>query len=731
MSVTAQRAAEEFLNRTMWQREGRRRPDPFVALLAPRGSGKSAMLRMLSQECGGSVVHSILDCATLPKGDDVIPVAANRIAFDMTRAWQHLRQPPSFHRFRLAYLARDVPALPADRTRALQEMGTRIQEYADSTRAGRASARTAQAAQQGLDLAADLTSSTLPGLAKVVPPARDTAKALTRLLSQRASLLGVRKGIGYHGRTRSAESADPIDALIALSQARPKDAAAELMDALVADLEANAQKGTIPVSCHCRIPADPADRHGRSRHHHAWVLLVDNAQTESGRAFLAALAAARQRRASSSSVAVSNGDGSHAPGPDPLLVIAAFNQWQDEWRHHWLEPWATASPGAHRAAIPTFSQVNRAHWEPPSTAGSAAATATATATATAAAAAASAWLPVWLDGAQHSGSPGTPRSARNGGPVDEATGLLCAGHRGGRQAFEDALDQDSGHHRLPHPRPLGALMLRNTDHEGRVAPLWRHGLAHLSGEIDVPDRHWVNLPDTVAAAAYLTDPRAVEDARLPAEVPGLNGTLQSLRKHLWVSAVTSTPAEARTRDVRRAVLHPWLRECLLAGLAYADSLPGPNPPGTTTWPSAPNDTWRRAFQRLRPPDAAADRQLFHDLALHQFDGVARVMAATFDQDRHSVWVERLWYVTSAPTALPLHETVRSSYERLVDQPRWRTDVEAPTAKLVLLLWLYNDPLTEADGYWDEQIAQAFRGLAGRSTQSDVDALLQAAARFSH
>ncbi|WP_042382724.1 hypothetical protein [Streptacidiphilus melanogenes] len=731
MSVTAQRAAEEFLNRTMWQREGRQRPDPFVALLAPRGSGKSGMLRMLSQECGGSVVHSILDCAALPKGDDVIPVAANRIAFDMTRAWQHLKQPPSFHRFRLAYLARDLPALPADRTRALAEMGTRIQEYADNTRAGRATARTAQAAQQGLDIAADLTSSTLPGLGRFVPPARDTAKALTRLLSQKASLLGVRKGIGYHGRTRAAESADPIDALIALSQARPKDAAAELMDALLADLTANAHRGTIPVSCRCHIPADPADRHGRSRHHHAWVLLVDNAQTEPGRAFLAALTAARQRRAASaSSSASAEAAASEGHGHDPLLVVAAFNQWQDEWRHHWLEPWATASPGAHRAVIPTFSHVSRAHWESPSANGAVDENGYGPGPGT------GAWLPVWLDGAHRAGPPGTGTSTRSGSSVDEATNLLCAGHRGGQDAFEDALDQDLERHAAPRSRPfgsrpLGALMLRNTDHEGAVAPLWRHGLAHLSGEIDVPDRHWVNLPDTVAAAAYLADPRAAEDARLPADVPGLNGTLQSLRKHLWVSAVTPSPTESRTRQARRPVLHPWLRECLLTGLAAADSPAGLNPPDLTTWPTAPNDTWRRAFQRLRPQDATGDRVLFHELALHQFDAVARIMAATFDQDRHSAWVERLWYVTSAPTALPLHETLRSSYERLVDQPRWRSDVEAPTAKLVLLLWLYNDPLTEADAYWDEQIAQAFRGLAGRSTQSDVDALLQAAARFSH
>ncbi|WP_042364301.1 hypothetical protein [Streptacidiphilus neutrinimicus] len=729
MSVTAQRAAEEFLNRTMWQREGRQRPDPFVALLAPRGSGKTAVLRTLSRECGGSVVHSILDCATLPKGDDVIPVAANRIAFDMTRAWQHLKQPPSFHRFRLAYLARDLPALPADRTRALAEMSTRIQEYADSTRAGRAAARTAQTAQQGLDVAADLTSSTLPGLAKVVPPARDTAKALTRLLSQKASLLGVRKGIGYHGRTRSAESADPIDALIALSQARPKDAAAELMDALLADLEANAGKGTIPVSCHCRIPAEPSERHGRIRHEHAWVLLVDNAQTESGRAFLAALGAARQRRAQASSA--STADNATTPaGHDPLLVVAAFNQWQDEWRHHWLEPWTAASPGAHRAAIPTFSEVSRSHWESPAASGAGDGRRSGPGSGV------GAWLPVWLDGAHHAGAPGAQRAGRAGGTAEEAADLLCAGHQRGQDAFENALAQDAELHAAAHSRPLssrpfGALMLRNTDHEGAVAPLWRHGLAHLSGEIDVPDRHWVNLPDTVAAAVYLTDPRAVEDTRLPAEVPGLNGTLQSLRKHLWISAVTPTATESRTRHVRRPVLHPWLRACLLTGLAAADSPPGPNPPGAATWPSAPNDTWRRAFQRLRPQDPTPDRQLFHDLALHQFDAVARVMAATFDQDRHSAWVERLWYVTSAPTALPLHETLRSSYERLVDQPRWRSDVEAPTAKLVLLLWLYNDPLTEADGYWDEQIAQAFRGLAGRSTQSDVDALLQAAARFSH
>ena len=53
-----------------------------------------------------------------------------------------------------------------------------------------------------------------------------------------------------------------------------------------------------------------------------------------------------------------------------------------------------------------------------------------------------------------------------------------------------------------------------------------------------------------------------------------------------------------------------------------------------------------------------------------------------------------------------------------------------TAKLLALLWLYSDPLTEHTRRWDGEIQECFTRLAHNSRLLDVSPLQQAAAAFA-
>ncbi|MYV90854.1 hypothetical protein GT350_11505 [Streptomyces sp. SID1034] len=60
----------------------------------------------------------------------------------------------------------------------------------------------------------------------------------------------------------------------------------------------------------------------------------------------------------------------------------------------------------------------------------------------------------------------------------------------------------------------------------------------------------------------------------------------------------------------------------------------------------------------------------------------------------------------------------------------RTVFAVATAKLLALLWLYNDPLTEHTRRWDGEIQECFNRLAHNSRLLDVSPLQQAAAAFA-
>ncbi|MFD7631405.1 hypothetical protein ACFV7Q_36265 [Streptomyces sp. NPDC059851] len=719
MSATAElghaEGTDAFLRHMIWRYPDQRQP--VVALLGPRRSGKSSVLRSLSRGCGSTVVHAHLDFHETP----LDPVSATAlVAFQMMRGWDTLRRSPVFHRFALGLLALNEELEP-DRARATEQIRDLIRHYTRNTPRGRFASRLENAVDATMDVVVTGALSPLvQGPREVAGAVRDGARPVIGSLLQSTARWGLRDALRWHVGIPEAEAAGSVDALIRLSSASRSAAVAPLLAAFLADAKDQAERHpALRSACTCEIPAsEPA----RGRHDHAWVLFVDGAQTPAGRRFLTALVAARIRNEQ------------HAPGPfgaaDPLVVLAACDQWQPEWTTRWCEPWRTSPlPETPQRRIPLLSRGTRAVWTRQGEPGGGPDPL----------AAAHYWYPVWLD----------PMSEERAGDVAASGGSLAApvppsvahaltgGHWGAALTLQE--QRASAPHEADaaeRDRPLPAAV----DASGR--PLWSRALEDSLPEgLAPPGRQWTAAPPAVLAAAYLADMRTADDPRVPPEIADLPRSLELLRRNLWVSTFFHRPSLIREvgwgEADRPPVLHPWLGRCALTALAAAPV--APPGPGQHT----PADPWREVFTRqaqaLAPLTSAhngsavarEEQQLFYALVLGEFPPVAEALAQRFDRD-HRAWVRLLDYLASAPCRLVHEQSVQEAYAHLVAgiEQAGRDVVSVATAKLLALLWLYNDPLTERNRRWDAQIEEGFERLAHNSRLLDVSALQQAGARFA-
>lgn len=709
--LDAAEGADAFLRHMLWRYPGQRQP--IVALLGPRQSGKSDLLKAVSRACGSTVVHAAIDFDDNP----VDPVSAAALAaFQMMRGWDNLRQPPVFHRFGLGLLALNENLDP-DRGRAADQIRDLIQQYTSNTRRGRAFRQLEQVAATTVDVVAQGALSPLvSGPAReVVSAVRDRAKPVIGSLLQSAARWGVRDALRWHISVPEAESARSIDALIRLSSTSRSAAVGPLMAAFLADVKDQAERHPpLRSTCSCVLPTRAA-RH--DRHDHAWVLLADGAQTPAGRRFLTELAAARSRNQQA------DVDGSGAA--DPLLVLSACEQWQSEWTSWWCEPWRstplTATP---QRRVPLLSRATRSLWARDNEA----------AVGVERGPAAAWWYPVWLDpmtedqvGYAMDRSDPSPARPLPASVVHRLTG----GHRG---AVSAVLDEPPGTHPAPHGTGPVLSLLAPADEDG--TPLWVRALeAGLPEGLPVPGAAWSTAPAVVLAAAYLADVRTAHDPRLPATSTELPRSLELLRRHLWVSTFTHRPSRIRRigwgDDADGpATLHPWLARSVLTALNSARPA---RPDEVNPW----HDVFAGqalALAALPVPGgeaAAVERRLFHDLALGRFTPVAAALADRFDDD-HRAWIRLLDYLTSAPCRLLYKRSPQEAYALLLDgvEDRGQTVLAVATAKLLALLWLYNDPLTEHTRRWDGEIQECFTRLAHNSRLLDVSPLQQAAAAFA-
>ncbi|MFG3280634.1 hypothetical protein [Streptomyces sp. NPDC048111] len=706
--LDAAAGADAFLRHMLWRQPGQRQP--VVALLGPRASGKTELLRAVSRACGGTVIHAGLDFDENP----VDPVSAAALAaFQMMRGWDNLRHGPVFHRFGLGLLALNEN-LDADRNRATEQIRELIQQYTRSTPHGRIAGRLGDAAAGTMDIVAQGALSPLvSGPAReVVAAVREQARPVIGSLFQSAARWSVRDALRWHVSVPEAESARSVDALIRLSSTSRSAAVGPLMAAFLADVKDQAERHPpLRSACSCALPTRGSRR---DRHDHAWVLLVDGAQTPSGRRFLTELAAARARNQ------LADPDGTGAA--DPLLVLSACAQWQSEWTSWWCEPWrSTPLAGTPQRRVPLLSRATRTLW----------AAENETAAGAERGPAAAWWYPVWLDpmteeqvGYAMDRSDPSPARPLPASVVHRLTG----GHRG---AVSAVLDEPFA--ARPGPHGPAVSLVAPADEDG--TPLWSHALeSSLPEGLPVPGATWSTTPAVVQAAAYLADVRTAQDPRLPAGSTELPRSLELLRRHLWVSTFTHRPSRIRrigwADSDAPATLHPWLSRSALTALNTAQPSRSDEP--------AP---WYRVFTAqsaalAAPPSqdedtAAVERRLFHDLALGRFAPVAAALAARFDED-HRAWIRLLDYLASAPCR-PLYEHApQDAYATLLHgvEDGGQTVPAVATAKLLALLWLYNDPLTEHTRRWDGEIQECFTRLAHNSRLLDVSPLQQAAAAFA-
>lgn len=681
-------AVRLFIRQMLWRSTGARDvPEPIVALLGPRGCGKTTALRAMSRECGGSLVHALLDFATLNPGnpEEADPVAAVAyVAFELMRSWTNLPHDPTFHRVGLSMLALNEN-LTGGRDAARVRIRQLIRDYAKQPQPRWVD----DAATTAATFTLTLTGISATPLGKALQAAaRPAIAALLRVAGRR----DIRRAQHWLSSLPEAEEATTIDSLIRLSR-RLIDPLDHLMDALLADVVDNAAQWSVPVRrCECELPEDTGE------HEHAWVLLLDNVGREdddAGRRFLAALVKARQRRADA------------RLEHDPLLVVAAVDRWVPAWRRWWREPWQTAADAPTKQPIPLLSRAGHDMW-------------TRHATATAEVPdPARAWYPVWLD-------PPDPAELAALAPIPDGRdkaefdtlvrrlsgGLPAAATEIGKQALAE---------------PGGLSPLTGRDDNG---PLWKRGLAMSLPAALLVRPLWRTIPDAVAVAVQLREPGGPTDELDPATFPEAARILRLLRENLWISTFAASPTRlwpvAHEEAEPPAALHPWLTSLLLAGLAEESKLADRHP-GALTW-----EGLFTTLAQTRGRAGGRDRELFYDLACGRFASVVSELVRSFPVTCHQEWVRLLHDVTEPPCRWPGEEPTKATVDALApdDQPG-RSAVEATVTSLVALLWLYRDPLTVPNADWDQQIRDGFRRLANNdSARVDVNALIDAAQAFS-
>ncbi|WP_409464294.1 hypothetical protein [Amycolatopsis sp. GA6-003] len=679
-------AAELFVRQAFRRpAEGTAVPEPVVALLGPKGSGKSTALKAIAGACGGTLVHARLDFQDSKVADPIAAVAY--VSFLLARHWDNLPRDPTFHRVGLSLLALNE-TLPQDRDPARAHVLKLIESYLHQDHD-----------QQVADLAGAAVkfALSLSGIGTQVPgPAVQHAVssgigALLRLANRRRR--SVRQALKWFSGL--LEGADTIDSLIELSQ-RSTDPLPHVMNAFLADLSRNADQWTTPVRrCRCLTP------HGQDGpHEHAWALLIDNVDAApAGREFLTAFVRARQNR---------------LPERDPLLIVAAMDRWSSAWGTWWREPWRTKADCPDRRPVPLLSQADFKQWtQHLAAAGGKGAAPT------------RAWYPVWLDPP----GPGVLRELAPAPPdgwepavFDEfvrrlSGGLPAAAREIGRRAGEPPADAAP---------PARSLLFRS--HNG--IPLWERALTSFLPRSLLTDPLPVVVPQAVAVAVRLRQPGRSAELN-PVAFPDANHILSALRENLWVSTFAARPSRlwpvVAGEEEHPAVLHPWLLACLLAGL-HAQSAADRHSVAMT-WA----DVFSAMAAACAEPSGDADlaRRLYYQLACDRFDQVVKELVREFAAAEHADWVRLVDQATAAPCRWPALEPADEIVARLVpDERPGRESAEAAVSCIAALLWIHHDAHAVPDPVRDRRIRRNFERLAGNhSSRVDTDSLTEAAARF--
>ncbi|MBB5957935.1 hypothetical protein FHS29_004543 [Saccharothrix tamanrassetensis] len=606
---------------------GQGRELPVVVALGPRGSGKTALLDQIRDRCANQVPSALLDFQET--GDARPSRVLTGLAFDLSRYVPQFGR-MAFPRLWLCALVLAGNLNTADRPKALAGLNELMTKDRPLER-HRA---------QVLDLAR--LAGEAGGLPGWAPDATNTLLNGLNVLSRWRMLRSVRK-------LSKGSPRDPRDLLVDLNKndkGSPADRRAVddiVFDAFLADLHQAFTGGLhrLQRTANC-------------------VILLDNAHTAEGRAFLAALLAARRR------------SGTRA---DHAAVFATSRTWNVEWNGAWRRPGTppngTDLPLPRTAGEADRDSRTRTDWDQ--------------------------W---YLVGLGHLDDAATEDVVSQAG-VDLPAGLpyrLTRGHPGGLRTLLDVVARQE---EPPRGQALRGLLSLPADPDRPVS------LADEALDALVQDLPPALREDLVTASAgrgieFLSEPTVLASA-----LPDGGGALYAFLVNNFLLAL-----EPDQDGGTRPVLDPWLRTLLLHRLSRRAE------DGPVGW-TAVHRRCREYYEGLGLTTEAS----YHDLALGDVGAVVTALAGPFaeadrplDQPTARAWLRDLDLITSAPNRPAPDADPLTQVERLIeDVPA----ADATLARLVASLWLSGDPLGDPGDTLRGRIEHAYSALAQHRGQGSI------------
>jgi hypothetical protein len=652
----ARSLVREFLLRD--ERDGRlrNRRNPVLLFTGPRGIGKSVLLDAL-QDRYKSVPHAHIDCETAASNAREVLAL---LAYDLNRQCGRYGALP-FPRLITGELVITAPLEldRLDRDSARQQVADLLERH-KKTEAALEDAVSSIVTTALTPLAVHSTGDSAAGEAIGDLAGKYATKLLLGGLasSRRGRRILLGKGQEWYGDQGRGLGRNPLDALIELRRmavradaARPggdnsdrREVAEWLWAAFLADLrESFHDRRAVDWTFNC-------------------LVLLDNADTPAGRAFLTELADARTKRAQDE--------------PDPLTVIATSRG-------------ALAKRVRGAAAMATLADAGYdAYLQRVQTGGD------------------RSWYPVVLppltwsdtrdmvDALELPGDRAVATTAVHAftGGHPGATSALLAAMADHRSPAADAATSATTAPPGPSAPPMLLTILRQPQADPRADNPEAVGAAILSELIASAPKVLEDL--TTCAAAR--DKVAAERMAVAADC--------DLMEHLLREEPAIFSSELWSADGGPAVLQPLLRRLLLRRLAER----------------APNETasWANVHEWLGGKrsstgtgGAAGDRtparnegvsevvRLYHALAVGEVERVARVLAGRLATTDAEEWLRLLALVTAAPNRLDHAQEPDKQVQALTAWVDKREHPVAPVARLVAYSWLGADPLSAPHWRW--------------------------------
>ena len=664
----------DLLMRLRWNEldTGSSRPLPVVVLLGPHGSGKTETISAMNGTLHG-IVHVGLDFAKPGIAAATPDQLLTMLVYTLSGKWKD-RPRADFARFRAVAAAAQAGLRAASRAQDEKSLRERIDEMTPDpggqwvTDFVDALASDAEQATKLLEeMQADDRAKTGAQAAAI---AIKLTGAIARLRARYSKGQASRPGVRWVESLPRSGGLQGYDALLQLGNDFADDTSGQLRtrilaDAFVTDICAEyprlaARDNTGCSTCNTDTP--------RLKHHHNWVLLLDNIDKGNGCELVKVLTSARERA-----------------GQDcPLLIIGTAGRWLDldeKWRPVWEGPHAFPD----RLSVPVLSEISYPSWRETG----------------------SAYLPVLLEPLREweiGRMLGQSESALKTRFVTRLSGGLPL-------AVEELSRRLASRELKPGARDI------LTATAGGSEPVDSDNILDYLAAVLDPGMPQASAEDLVDIAHLLAAPWVISHealARLGSE-PMIR-TVERLRLALWGTTpgdLAGTPGAAR--------LHPWIAAALTRSLARRRSGQG----------KATFEERFTALRDDEDTTADPVRIAYCDLALRQVSAVVSHFTQTFNKDSHKTWIDQLRLVTRAPCPAPADQDAMTIYEEtvrsLTDAPAGAdTGLRNVISRLIVARWVGADPSAVPDERLGKIVGVEYRVLEREAKFPDGHLFIDAA-----